>query len=205
MWGWGWLAAERWDAARRASASPGKAGDSSCAFSLTQCHQEGRVCFSHCLPNFPIPRASSNFFAFSLAQDMPFYALLDLLVTAHGEPQGFLLHLCFASKSQVLCPMVSWSLEVILAYPGYFGTEAVPAVLQQHSGPCCFAWSMARLSCCSVEGPWQSGASCGCGRCEHRQALLCQQSARGDGFCSISRPPIQVQALLAPVKLSDNL
>lgn len=140
-----------------------------------------------------------------LAQNMPFYALPDLLVTARGEPQGFLLRLCFASKSQVLCPMVSWSLEVILAYPGYFGTEAVPAVLQQHSGPCCFAWSMARLSCCSVEGPWQSGASCGCGRCEHRQALLCQQSARGDGFCSISRPPIQVQALLAPVKLSDNI
>lgn len=70
MWGWGWLAAERWDAARRASASPGKAGDSSCAFNLTQCHQEGRVCFSHCLPNFPIPRASSNFFAFSQVQEL---------------------------------------------------------------------------------------------------------------------------------------
>lgn len=30
--------------------------------------------------------------------------------------------------------MVSWSLEVILAYPGYFGTEAGFSVLQQHSG-----------------------------------------------------------------------
>lgn len=37
---------------------------------------------------------------------------------------------------------------------------------------------------------------------------LCWHSVRPRGkagFCSISRPPIQTQALLAPVKLSDNL
>lgn len=105
MWGWGWLAAEGWGAARRVCASPGKAGDSSCPFSLTQCHREDRVCFSHCLPNFPIPRASSDFFLHSLryrswvsgilAQNMPFYALPDLLVAARGELRGFLLRLCF--------------------------------------------------------------------------------------------------------------
>lgn len=39
-----------------------------------------------------------------LAQNMPFYALPDLLVAARGEPRGFLLRLCFASKSQAFVP-----------------------------------------------------------------------------------------------------
>lgn len=215
MWGWGWLAAERWDAARRASASPGKAGDSSCAFSLTQCHQEGRVCFSHCLPNFPIPRASSNFFAFSQVQELgnwdfsPKHALLcSAWPTCH----------CPWGAAGVSSPLVlrfhesGFVPDGIVEPWSYLG---VPWVFWYRSCACCASAALRALLLCLEHGKafmLQRGGAVAVRSelrlwvlCEHRQALLCQQSARGDGFCSISRPPIQVQALLAPVKLSDNL
>lgn len=131
-----------------------------------------------------------------------------LCLTYLSQPVGSRGGFCSACASlprvRLLCPVLSWCLEVILAYSGCFGTEAGFSVLQQHSGHCCFAWSSAKLSCCSMEGSASPEWAPSPGLCEHRQALLCLQSLR-DGFCSRSRPPIQVQVLLAPVKLSDNL
>jgi len=189
--------------------------------------QERRACFPHYLPNFPIPRASSQLkpsflqppdpryksrVTGNLAPNMPFFALPDLLVTAHGEPRGLLLLPCLCFGESSFC--AADCITVPRSYLGvcwmfwyrscFLGASVALWALMLHLKP------RQSLRCCAVvllgsADPERVHRS---GRWEHSRVLLCQQSARPcrrDGFCNISRPPIQIQALLAPVKLSDNL
>lgn len=166
------------------------------------------------LPNFPIPRASSNFFAASQVQELgnwdfsPNLALLcSAWPTCHSPwgAAGLSAPLVLLFQESGFCAQcyhgalkLSWHTLGILVQKLFFlcfsstqGTAALPGAWQSsHTA----AWRG------SASPEWAHSP----GLCEHRQALLCLQSLR-DGFCSRSRPPIQVQVLLAPVKLSDKL
>lgn len=95
--------------------------------------QEGWVCFPHCLiflfpepaPIFLQPLRYRSWLTGILAQKLPLYALPDLLVPACG---GFCSVCASLPRVRLLCPVISWCLEVILACTGCFGAGAVFSV-----------------------------------------------------------------------------
>lgn len=189
------------------------------------CQKRERASLPHCLPNYPVLGASCELKVSIFAASSPqvqelgnwefspkraLFALPDLLVTARGSCRVLLLSLLCFAVGRSDCLLHHGALKSFCCALGVLGqklhficfcstrgtntaqsTGEASVVLLQ---PCRAASTRSeRVSPGGVRPPglplyWHSVRPC-----------------RRARFCSISRPPIQIQALLAPVKLSDNL
>lgn len=187
--------------------------------------EEGRASFPHYLPNYPVLGASLELTLSIFAACWPqvedlgngwgfspkhaHFALPDLLVTARGSHGAFcsshsllfrvsLLHCrLHRGASRLFCRALSVLGQKLhfMSFCSTWGSNALPE-----------APAKPPHLCCGTAGQHQFGA--GAWLREVRAPLgapALLAASRRAGFCSVSRPPIQIQALLAPVKLSDNL